>query len=72
MMAMDRGLNMVTINSSLIVGLGMTYNSSGSTIAYLKGEGERSAYQIDSTLERTNMVCNPLERIQSMEVQNIS
>lgn len=55
-MAMDRELNMVTINSSLIVGLGITYKSSGSTIAYLKGEGERSAYQIDFALEHTNMV----------------
>ena len=56
MLAMDRGLNMVTINASLIVGPGITYKSSGSTIAYLKGEGERSAYQIDYVLEHTNMV----------------
>eukprot|EP00253_Pinus_taeda_P003436 PITA_03436 len=36
-MAMDMGLNMVTINSSLIVGPGIRYKSLGSTIAYLKG-----------------------------------
>jgi len=39
-LAMDRGLNMVTINASLIVGPGITYKSSGSTIAYLKGAAQ--------------------------------
>ena len=56
MLAMDKGLNMVTINASLIVGPVITYKISRSTIAYLKGEGERSAYQIDFVLEHTNMV----------------
>jgi len=39
-LAMDRGLNMVTINASLIVGPGITYKSSGSIIAYLKGAAQ--------------------------------
>ncbi|KAH9320652.1 hypothetical protein KI387_015291, partial [Taxus chinensis] len=35
-LAMDRGVNMVTNNTSLVVGLGSAYKTSRSSIAYLK------------------------------------
>ncbi|KAH9299689.1 hypothetical protein KI387_031371, partial [Taxus chinensis] len=39
-LAMDRGVNMVTINTGLVVGPGSAYKTSGSTIAYLKGAAQ--------------------------------
>ncbi|GLJ46694.1 hypothetical protein SUGI_0984330 [Cryptomeria japonica] len=39
-LAMDRGVNMVTINAGLVIGPGSAYESSGSTIAYLKGAAQ--------------------------------
>nr|UUJ74921.1 cinnamoyl-CoA reductase [Cephalotaxus hainanensis] len=39
-LAMDRGVNMVTINAGLVVGPGSAYKTSGSTIAYLKGAAQ--------------------------------
>uniref|UniRef100_A0A0D6QTL8 3-beta hydroxysteroid dehydrogenase/isomerase domain-containing protein n=1 Tax=Araucaria cunninghamii TaxID=56994 RepID=A0A0D6QTL8_ARACU len=39
-LAMDRGVNMVTINTALVVGPGSAYKTKGSTIAYLKGAAQ--------------------------------
>lgn len=39
-LAMDRGLNMVTINAALIEGPGFFHQNSGSTLSYLKGAAQ--------------------------------
>eukprot|EP01018_Ginkgo_biloba_P014679 Gb_01297 [translate_table: standard] len=39
-LAMDRGVNMVTINAALIVGPAFSNQNSGSTISYLKGAAQ--------------------------------
>lgn len=39
-LAMDRGLNMVTINAALIEGPGFSHQNSGSTLSYLKGAAQ--------------------------------